>query len=249
MYWECNGKLWSRNNVLYVSVWGQYEKYKELNIKTGSLTKPLDKLGGAARKLLEQLHKNQEAVSERQFKNSLLSWVWWCISVIPALRRERQEEPNFQASLSYTARLCLKKLIIKENNLVPVPATPLPPHLPLCTRRAGVGTLGHWADSCLHSSSVLTSRCWRLSLELCCWKPLHLYSLAGQSPRSKQQEAASGLFPPSKSHSSISDRRAKSHPGLFWGRHSRGGHMFCKHKPWVQSQYFCPHSVRGLWEI
>jgi hypothetical protein len=28
------------------------------------------------------------------------SWVWWCVSVIPALRRPREEEKEFEASLA-----------------------------------------------------------------------------------------------------------------------------------------------------
>jgi hypothetical protein len=35
--------------------------------------------------------------------------VWWCISVIPALRRQRQEDLEFKASLGWKVRLCLKK--------------------------------------------------------------------------------------------------------------------------------------------
>jgi hypothetical protein len=29
------------------------------------------------------------------------SWVWWCISVIPAFRKQRQENQEFKASLGY----------------------------------------------------------------------------------------------------------------------------------------------------
>jgi hypothetical protein len=39
--------------------------------------------------------------------------VWWCSSVIPALRRLNHE---FQDSLSYIARPCLKKKILKVKN-------------------------------------------------------------------------------------------------------------------------------------
>jgi hypothetical protein len=35
--------------------------------------------------------------------------VWWCTPVIPALGKLRQEDCEFQASLDYTVRSCLKK--------------------------------------------------------------------------------------------------------------------------------------------
>jgi hypothetical protein len=35
--------------------------------------------------------------------------VWWCMPIIPAFRRWRQEKPKFQASLGYIFRDCLKK--------------------------------------------------------------------------------------------------------------------------------------------
>jgi hypothetical protein len=31
------------------------------------------------------------------------SWVWWVTPVIPALRRLRQEDPEFESSLGYVA--------------------------------------------------------------------------------------------------------------------------------------------------
>jgi hypothetical protein len=34
---------------------------------------------------------------------------WWCTLVIPALRRLRQEACEFEVSLGYIARPCLKK--------------------------------------------------------------------------------------------------------------------------------------------
>jgi hypothetical protein len=35
--------------------------------------------------------------------------VWWYTSIIPAVRRLRQEDLEFKASLGYTAKPCLKK--------------------------------------------------------------------------------------------------------------------------------------------
>jgi hypothetical protein len=37
-------------------------------------------------------------------KEICVSWVWWCVSIIPALRRLRQEDQEFQGSLGYIAR-------------------------------------------------------------------------------------------------------------------------------------------------
>jgi hypothetical protein len=36
-------------------------------------------------------------------------WAWWCLPVISALGRLRQEDCEFKASLSYIVRTCLKK--------------------------------------------------------------------------------------------------------------------------------------------
>jgi hypothetical protein len=38
-------------------------------------------------------------------KNYCLSWAWWHTSVIPIVRRLRQEVREFKASLGYIARL------------------------------------------------------------------------------------------------------------------------------------------------
>jgi hypothetical protein len=32
------------------------------------------------------------------------SWTWWCMAVIPALGRTRQEDQEFKANLGYIAR-------------------------------------------------------------------------------------------------------------------------------------------------
>jgi hypothetical protein len=42
-----------------------------------------------------------------KYKNSC--WVWWYTPVIPALGRIRQENHEFEGSLVYTVRPCLKK--------------------------------------------------------------------------------------------------------------------------------------------
>jgi hypothetical protein len=34
--------------------------------------------------------------------------MWWCIPVIPALGRLRQEDHEFEVTMGYTVRLCLK---------------------------------------------------------------------------------------------------------------------------------------------
>jgi hypothetical protein len=36
-------------------------------------------------------------------------WVWWCLSVIPAFGTLEQEDQEFEVSLGYLVRFCLKK--------------------------------------------------------------------------------------------------------------------------------------------
>jgi hypothetical protein len=36
------------------------------------------------------------------------SLAWWCIPVIPALEKQRQEDQKFETSLGYIVRSCLK---------------------------------------------------------------------------------------------------------------------------------------------
>jgi hypothetical protein len=45
-----------------------------------------------------------------------LSWAWWCIHIIPALQKLRQEDPRFKASLGYILRTVSKKKSLEFEN-------------------------------------------------------------------------------------------------------------------------------------
>jgi hypothetical protein len=49
-------------------------------------------------------------------KRKLQSQAWWCTPVIPALRRLRQEDHEFEVDLSIIVRPCLKKKTKKKKN-------------------------------------------------------------------------------------------------------------------------------------
>jgi hypothetical protein len=43
--------------------------------------------------------------------------VWWCTSVIPALRRQKQEDVEFEVILDYLVRICLKPSLPQINKI------------------------------------------------------------------------------------------------------------------------------------
>jgi hypothetical protein len=54
--------------------------------------------------------KSQNNLEAFRVGRGFESWVWWCMPVIPALGRLRQEHLEFKASLSYLVRSYLKKI-------------------------------------------------------------------------------------------------------------------------------------------
>jgi tRNA A22 N-methylase len=58
----------------------------------------------------ERLNTNVQIMIE----DGAASLAWWYMPVIPALRRQRQEEPQLKISLGYIVRPCLKKNKISQ---------------------------------------------------------------------------------------------------------------------------------------
>jgi hypothetical protein len=54
---------------------------------------------------------SSESISSVLLNKDTLDWVWWCIFVILALGRLRQEDVEFKANLGYIVRTCFKKKI------------------------------------------------------------------------------------------------------------------------------------------
>jgi hypothetical protein len=63
---------------------------------------------------------------------------WWYLSVIPAVRRQRQENYEFQDSLSCIARSCLKKTIKEEEEQQTEQPLPLQSEILRGRQRGGV---------------------------------------------------------------------------------------------------------------
>jgi hypothetical protein len=62
--------------------------------------------------LIETAEAGGMNIYENYFIKQFQKWscpVWWCIPTIPALKRLRQEDCEFQTRLGYLARLCLKQ--------------------------------------------------------------------------------------------------------------------------------------------
>jgi hypothetical protein len=59
------------------------------------------------------LQREHSSVSDPCFYSKMqikfVIWAWWCVPVIPALRRLRHEDLEFKASWGYTERCYLKK--------------------------------------------------------------------------------------------------------------------------------------------
>jgi hypothetical protein len=60
-----------------------------------------------------------------------MSQVWWCMSIIPALRRQRQEDHEFRVSLSYMVSSmpvsCRLRPCLKTSNCHSIPIHPYSP--------------------------------------------------------------------------------------------------------------------------
>jgi hypothetical protein len=44
----------------------------------------------------------------------IFNYAWWCTHIIPAFRRLKQEDLEFEANLSYIVRHCLRTTTLKK---------------------------------------------------------------------------------------------------------------------------------------
>jgi hypothetical protein len=58
--------------------------------------------------------ETNDGISEDTLRKVVKIQAWWCTSGIPELRKLRQEDQEFKASLDYTARPCLLKNPIEK---------------------------------------------------------------------------------------------------------------------------------------